>query len=92
MLEFGAREWGMVGKNKIEIESKKEFKRKQGYSPDKADAVAIGLELARRKGFIIQSLRSGRDDDNAPDERWKADMREKARKHWRSGELAEEAA
>jgi hypothetical protein len=92
MLEFGAREWGMVGKNKIEIESKKEFKRKQGYSPDKADAVAIGLELARRKGFIIQSLRSGRDDDNAPDERWKQDMREKARKHWQSGQLTEEAA
>jgi hypothetical protein len=91
MLEFGAREWGMVGKNKIEIESKKVFKSKNGYSPDKADAVAIGLELARRKGFVIRSLKTERGDD-IPDERWKGDMREKARKFWQAGSLQEDAA
>jgi hypothetical protein len=88
MMEFGAREWGMVGKNRIEIESKKLFKAKNGYSPDKADAVSFGLELARRKGFVIRNLaKSSRNDEK--DNRWKDDLEKKAREFWRAGQLIE---
>lgn len=54
--EFSQREWTMVGKNKIQIEPKDKMKQKTGRSPDLADALAIGVEGARRLGFVIKAI------------------------------------
>lgn len=56
LMEFCQREWGMAGKNKIQVEPKADMKLKTGRSPDLADCVSIGVEGARRLGFIIKNL------------------------------------
>lgn len=56
LMEFSQREWGMVGKNKIQVEPKADMKLKTGRSPDLADTIAIGVEGARRLGFVIKNL------------------------------------
>lgn len=56
LMEFSAREWTIVGKNKIEVEPKWAMKEKIGRSPDIADAVAVGLFGARQRGFKIAKL------------------------------------
>ena len=83
--EFCQREWGTVGKNKIQVEPKHEMKKKTGRSPDLADAVAIGLTGAMQKGFIIERLKSVHQAKR--DDRWKRELREKASNLWRAGEL-----
>jgi len=88
MMEFAQREWGMVGANKIEVEPKKIMKARMGFSPDRADALAGAIEIARRKGFVIRKLGENR-KEQATDEKWKGDLREKSRAFWRSGQLVE---
>lgn len=61
--EFSQREWKVVGANKIEVETKVEMKLKTGRSPDLADALAIGLEGAKRRGFVINRLARSRPED-----------------------------
>jgi hypothetical protein len=56
MLEGCARKYYMVGGNKIEVESKDDFKTRVGHSPNKFDALAIGVEGARQRGFHIAKL------------------------------------
>jgi len=56
LMEFCQREWGMAGKNKIQVEPKADMKLKTGRSPDLADCIAVGIEGARRLGFIIKNL------------------------------------
>ena len=56
LMEFCQREWGMAGKNKIQVEPKADMKLKTGRSPDLADCVSVGIEGARRLGFIIKNL------------------------------------
>lgn len=56
MMEGCAREWTMVAGNKIEVEPKKIMKEKTGRSPDLFDALAIGCEGARQRGFVILKL------------------------------------
>lgn len=56
LMEFCQREWGITGRNKIQVEPKADMKLKTGRSPDLADAVAIGTEGARRLGFVIKNL------------------------------------
>jgi len=51
--EFGEREWMYARGDRYELETKEDFKKRCGYSPNKADAVAIGVEGARRLGFVI---------------------------------------
>lgn len=83
--EFSSREWTMVGNNKIEVEPKDKMKEKTGRSPDLADAVAIGVEGARQRGFVIRRMKNveqGRRDD-----RWKRTLREQASALWRRPEL-----
>lgn len=50
------REWKTVRGNKVEVESKKDMKKRTGRSPDRTDQVATALEGARRKGFQIAKL------------------------------------
>ena len=81
LMEFCQREWGYVGKNKIQVEPKKDMKKKTGRSPDEADSVATGVEGAIQRGFIIERLKSVR--QAVRDDRWKRDLREKAKTLWR---------
>jgi hypothetical protein len=86
MQEGCQREWTMVGKNKIEVESKKDMKDKTGRSPDLFDALAVGVEGARRSGFIIASLRAN-DKPARATNAWKTKLRERARTEWSEGAL-----
>ncbi len=80
------REWTMVSGNRIEVEPKFKMKEKTGRSPDLFDALAIGIEGARQRGFTINH-------DVAPvpikerENGWRNKMQEKARSAWRSGDL-----
>jgi len=78
LTEFCQREWKMVGNNKIEVEAKTEMKMKTGRSPDLADAVAVGCEGARRKGFIIDNLTKPTAATNAS-QKWKSELLKKSR-------------
>ena len=85
MMEGCAREWTMVGANKIEVESKVKMKEKTGKSPDLFDGLSIGVEGCRRRGFVIDTPvnRQYQGFDDA----WKDRLREKAKSEWRSGAL-----
>jgi hypothetical protein len=85
MNEGCAREWKMVGNNKIEVESKEEMKKKTGRSPDLFDALAIGVEGARQKGFMIRRL--GKLSEIEQDHRWKRKLLEDAARARASKEL-----
>lgn len=77
MMEGCAREWKMVGANKIEVETKEEMKAKTGRSPDLFDALAVGVEGARQRGFQIGKLARGR--KRKPGEKdWRDELRKKA--------------
>lgn len=86
MLEGCSREWRTVGNNKIEVETKDEMKEKTGRSPDLFDALAIGVEGARQRGFHIGSLvKKETRRRGLPD--WRTDLRVKAKELLRSKEL-----
>lgn len=84
--EFGAREWKRVSGNRVELESKADMKLKTGKSCDIGDAVAIGLEGARQRGFVIVKAgaksRPSRESDI-----WKSQAKINSRKIWHSGDL-----
>lgn len=76
IMEFAAREWKIVGRNKIEVETKEEMKLKTGRSPDLADAVAVGLHGAKKRGFVIARLAS-KAASGAHGTGWAEEMRRK---------------
>ena len=76
MLDGCDREYKMVGANKIEVESKSDMKEKTGRSPDLFDALAIGCEGARQRGFLIKRIIN--EDAAEEDTRWKDELRRKA--------------
>lgn len=70
MLAEGCmREWGIVGKNKIEVEPKDKMKLKTGRSPDLFDGLVAGVEMARRLGFVITMIKAR--DSSTRDDKWK---------------------
>lgn len=85
MMEGCQREWKIVGQNKTEVETKREMKEKTGKSPDLFDALAIGIEGARRLGFIINMQVA--QEAKRQSQQWKKDLQLKAIKLWKSGEL-----
>lgn len=85
LLEFGQREWKMVGANRIEVEPKADMKEKSGRSPDLADAVAIGIEGARRLGFIISSKTESKEAER--DAEWKKTIRKRSSELYRKESL-----
>jgi len=87
MQEMCLREWGTVMGNKIEVEPKAKMKLKSGRSPDLGDALAIGVEGAVQRGFIVRRLKSDRAAAVTPDDRWKFEARAKSKKFWKAGEL-----
>lgn len=59
------REWGMV-KNSggrraplMDVEPKEKTKARMGRSPDLWDSICVAIEVARRRGFVIQSGPAG---------------------------------
>lgn len=87
MLEGCAREWKTVGANKIEIESKAEMKLKTGRSPDLFDALAIGVEGARQRGFQIRKLVPEDSDEEEQDSGWKRRLMREAGERRRAHDL-----
>jgi len=83
MAEGCARIYEMVAGNKIQVEpksdpkKKEDLKRRLGKSPDLFDTLAIGIEGARQRGFLIARLGdavagqdSGEDSFDADAEAW----------------------
>ena len=85
MDEFCAREWTMVGGNKIEVEPKRKMKEKLGRSPDKADAVAIGVLGAIRRGFVIDNLMPP--SEKVKKRGWIKELEQRSKKLWSEGNL-----
>jgi hypothetical protein len=85
MSEGCQREWTIVGKNKIQVEPKDKMKLKTGRSPDLFDALAAGVEGARRLGFKIEGLSQKM---SAADSKWRLDLRKQARKTWADSALS----
>lgn len=86
MQEGCMREWTFSGKNKIDIEPKKNTKLRMGRSPDLFDALVCGVEGARCRGFVISKLSSGivqESKDNA----WKQKLRQRAAELVKGGQL-----
>lgn len=84
--ELCAREWKRVRGDRIEVESKEDMKPRFGRSPDIGDWVSICVEGARRLGFQI--TRMGWElPKQEKDEKWKEELRERARKSRQSYSL-----
>lgn len=58
LSEFTYKEWGMVGANKTEVETKADTKLKSGRSSDIADSIICGVEGALQRGFQIANTAS----------------------------------
>lgn len=85
LTELCAREWKMVSGNRIEVESKPEFKAKLGYSPDHSDSLVIGVYGAKKRGFVI--ARPEILDLPKYDQAWKRKVQEQSQKAWHSKAL-----
>lgn len=79
------REWYKVAGDRMEIEPKDVMKKRTGCSPDLADMAAIGIEGARRKGFVIGTLANK--TLVRRDMKWLDDLAEKSRKLRESHQL-----
>lgn len=83
LLEFAQREWGINPSNsKRFVEPKEKTKLKTGRSPDCADAVVVGVEGARLKGFITRKL-SGPNAPGGPSKRMQ-ELQDKAKERAKS--------
>jgi hypothetical protein len=87
MVEGCQREWRIVGKNKIEVETKRDMKEKTGKSPDLFDTIAIGFEGARRLGFGIKGLLRVTTEEKVKRNDWRAKLRDQAKKTWSESAL-----
>lgn len=61
MEEGSMREWRIVNGDKREIETKEKMKIRVGRSPDLFDWLAVCVEGARRRGFMVAKLGAERD-------------------------------
>lgn len=50
--QCSAREYEMVSERKSKVETKKDFSKRLGYSPDYADSLVVMIELLRQKGAV----------------------------------------
>lgn len=85
MREGCMREYKRGGGNKIQIETKVDFKEKAGFSPDRFDAFCTGVEGAKRRGFSIRRLNAPSAEEE--DQRWKRDLEKKSDAFHAAGEL-----
>jgi len=87
VMDASPREWKKVAGDKKEIESKRDMKKRTGVSPDLADMFVAGLEGARRRGFTIKRLNTGRPDED-DGKKWLAELQDKTYKLLRSKQLS----
>jgi hypothetical protein len=80
IAEGSMREWKLTNGNKHEVETKEQMKLKSGRSPDLFDSLVTGVEVARRRGFMIGKLSNK--ETKASDYKMRRHWREKARKLW----------
>lgn len=78
--EGSRRRWHPVAGGLIELETKKDMKARTKQSPDFTDALATAIELARRRGFVIdvETVRIVQVDDDwmqKAQEEWKRTVR-----------------
>lgn len=83
------REWYKVAGDRMEIETKEIMKKRTGCSPDLADMAAIGIEGARRRGFVIGTLANKKVVQQ--DRRWLDDLIAKSKKLREKGQLKQVA-
>jgi hypothetical protein len=83
MMEGCMREWKIVRGNKVEIEPKDKTKIRMGRSPDLFDALVVGVEGARRKGFTISKTGKA----GGTNSQWLRDLFERNRLFHRSKDL-----
>lgn len=77
MNELCMRRFEITKNDKKKIEPKDKFKEQYGFSPDLADWLAICVEGARRKGFLISKLSA---PEPKKDYKWLDDMARDSRK------------
>jgi hypothetical protein len=85
MTEFSMREWRFVSNNRYELETKQECKERMGSSPNKADAASVGMEGARRLGFVIEAMKT--DDAEPKQDDWLYKEMQKQRNDRKKNEL-----
>lgn len=78
------REWGFQDR-KIKVEPKENMKVKSGRSPDLFDALSVGVEIARKFGFVIKKAPSV--NKRRVDNQWKRDLQERAHQYHHSKDL-----
>lgn len=84
MNELCMRKFEHTKNAKKKLETKEDFKIKYGFSPDLADWLAICVEGARRKGFVISKLSA---PEPRKDYKWLTDMRSEREKLLKSHQL-----
>ena len=76
--EFGRRQWMFVSRDRYELETKDDYKlRNGGESPNNADSLVIAVEGARRRGFTINKMVNLENISRSND--WLDEIREKSR-------------
>jgi hypothetical protein len=85
MDEACMREFKRGGGNKIQIETKKEYKQKTGFSPDNFDALVCGIYGAIKHGFSIKRQKAF--DSEEVDESWKRELEQRAKDYRKRGRL-----
>lgn len=67
--EFGRRQWVYVSRDRYELETKDDYKlRNGGESPNRADSLVIAVEGARQRGFTILKIPQAESKTTAVDE------------------------
>lgn len=80
------KEWTVIQGNRIEVESKIKTKIRMGRSPDIFDAVVVGVEGCRRRGFEIDSGPAEQSRQDSLD--WLRDVNDRHKKFRQSKQLA----
>jgi hypothetical protein len=84
--EFGRREWRYVYNDRFELESKDDYKlRNGGESPNNGDSAVIAIEGARRLGFEIRAMKTN--GDQKPEEDFVQKELDRYRRYVRKTEL-----
>lgn len=76
--EMSDRKYSSAYGDKIELESKDDLKERVKKSPNKGDSMAVAVEGARQRGFIIGRLGNVKVEDPKEAFNW---LRDKARNH-----------
>jgi hypothetical protein len=69
VMELRRRIWKFVARQRIEVETKEDMKKRTSESPDMGDSYVIAVEGARREGFLIALLKENVQAEENP-EHW----------------------